>query len=174
MQKLRRLLGLPVLETEHGTQIGEVQEVVVNVDAAAVAGVIVAEPTWFSHERGVAFGDLHSLGRDAVTVRDAGTVRDFSAELGSAGTYKLQTLFDKQIYTEDGEYLGVLTDVTCDRTTGEIRFYELSGGFITDFISGRLIMPLPPAQTVGEDRLIVPASMAKLLQAANQDPGGVV
>jgi uncharacterized protein YrrD len=174
MQKLRRLLGLPVLEIEHGAQIGEVQEVVLNVDQAAVAGVIIAEPTWFSHERGVAFADLHSMGRDAVTVRNAGAVRDFSADLGAAGTYKLQALCDKQIYTEDGEYLGMLTDVACDTTTGEIRSYELSDGFITDFLSGRLVMPLPPAQTVGEDRLIVPASMAKLLKAANHDPGGVV
>jgi Uncharacterized protein conserved in bacteria len=174
MQKLRRLLGLPVLEIEHGTQIGEVQEVVLNVEQAAVAGVVIAEPGWFSDERGIAFGDLHSIGRDAVTVKSAAVVRKFSATLEAAGVHKLQALCDKQIYTESGDYLGVMTDVAYDPETGEIRFYELSDGFITDFLSGRLVMPLPPAQIVGEDRLIVPAAMAGLLQTANHDPGGVV
>ncbi|HWQ62142.1 MAG TPA: PRC-barrel domain-containing protein [Negativicutes bacterium] len=174
MDKLRRLLGLPVLELEHGTRLGEVQEVVLNVEQAAVAGVVIAEPTWFSHVRGITFADLHGIGRDALTVRDAGAVRDFTAALGAFGAQKLQALCDRQIFTEDGEYLGVLADVVCVPETGEIRFYELSDGFITDFLNGRSSMPLPPVQVVGEDRLIVPAAMAKLLQAANHDPGGVV
>jgi uncharacterized protein YrrD len=174
MQKLRSLLGLPVLELEHGTRIGEVQEVVLNVEQAAVSGVIVAEPTWFSHERGIAFADLYGIGRDAVTVRNAGAVRDFSAALAAFGAYKLQALCDKQIYTETGDYLGAVADVACDPATGDIRFYELSDGFITDFLRGRSVMPLPPAQVVGEDRLIVPEAMAKLLRTANHEPGGVV
>ena len=174
MDKLRRLLGLPVLEIEHGTRLGKVQEVVLNVEQAAVAGVVIAEPTWFSHERGIAFADLHGIGRDAVTVRDAGAVRDFSAVVGAFGAYKLQALCDKQIYTETGDYLGVVADVACNPETGEIRFYELSDGCITDFLRGRSVMPLPPAQVVGEDRLIVPEAMVKVLKAAIHEPGGVV
>lgn len=174
MEKLRRLLGLPVLEIAHGTKLGEVQEVVLNVELAAFAGVVVAEPTWFSHVRGIAFADLHGIGRDAVTVRDAAAVRDFSATVAAVGAQKLRALCDKQIFTESGEYLGIVADVACDPETGEIRFYELSDGFVTDFLYGRSSMPLPPAQVVGEDRLIVPAAMARLLQAANHVPGGVV
>lgn len=174
MEKLRRLLGLPVLEIEHGTTLGEVQEVILNVEQATVAGIIVAESTWFSHVRGIDFADLHGLGRDAVTVRDAAAVHDFSANLGALGAHKLLALCDKQIFTETGEYIGVIADVICDPVTGEIRFYELSDGFISDFLSGHCRIPLPPVQVVGEDRLIVPASTAKLVKTANHDPGGVV
>ncbi len=172
MQKLRRLLGLPVLEIEQGTQIGEVQEVVLNIEQAAVIGMVIAEPTWFSHERGIFFVDLYSIGRDAVTVRSAAAVKDFSVAITASGVHKLSALCDKEIYTETGDYLGVMTDVTWEPATGEIRFYELSDGFITDFLSGRLTMPLPPAQVVGKDRLIVPEAMIDLLQTANHDPGG--
>jgi uncharacterized protein YrrD len=174
MHKLRRLLGLPVLEIEHGTQIGEVREVVLDIGQAAVAGVVIAEPTWFSHERGILFGDLYGIGRDAVMIRDTSAVRDLSAAVAAPGVQKLSALCDKQVYTETGDYLGVLTDAVCDPDTGEIRFYELSDGFITDFLSGRLIMPLPPSQVVSENKLIVPEAMHKLLQAENHDSGGVV
>lgn len=174
MLKLRSLLGLPVLEIERGTRIGEVREVVLNVEQASVAGVVIAEPTWLSHERGISFADLYGIGRDALTVRDADAVRDFSAVLGGMGVYTLQALCDKQIYTETGDYLGVVADVACEQATGEIRFYELSDGFITDFLRGRSVMPLPPVQVVGEGRLIVPEAMAKTLKAAINEPGGVV
>lgn len=174
MQKLRGLLGLPVLELGHGTQIGEVQEVVLDLERAVVVGVVVVDATWFSGERGILFADLHGLGRDAVTVKSTSAVRDFAAVLAAPEAVRLGAVCDKPVYTEAGEYLGVATDVVCDPGTGEIRFYELSDGLITDLLKGRLAMPLPPAQSVGAERLIVPESAAKLLQAANDVSGGVV
>lgn len=173
MQKLRSLLGLPVLEIAHGAQIAEVKEVALDLERAAVVGIVVAGATWFSEERGIMFPDLHGLGRDAVTVKSAAAVRPFSDVLATPGVVRLMTVCDKPIFTEMGEYLGVVTDIVCEPATGEVRFYELSDGLITDLLRGRLTMPLPSAQSVGEDRLIVPDATAKLLQTANHDPGGV-
>ena len=42
MHKLRHWIGLPVLEMENGTQIGEVREVVLNLDQAIVCGVMLS------------------------------------------------------------------------------------------------------------------------------------
>lgn len=42
MQKLRDLLGLPILETETGIQIGEVREVVLDIEMASVIGIMIA------------------------------------------------------------------------------------------------------------------------------------
>lgn len=168
MYKLRQLIGLPVLEIESGTQIGEVQEVVLNIGQAIVLGVIITGATWFSNDQGILFSDFHGIGRDALTIRSPEAVTDLADTLSSHNFCRLQELCDKAVYTEAGNYLGLVVDVIYQPDTGEIRFYELSDGLITDLIQGRLVMPLPQAQVLSEERVIVPDAMSKLLHAAKE------
>ncbi len=171
--KLRDVIGLPVLETNSGTQIGEVQEAVLNLAKASLCGLAVAGPTLFSQERGILFQDLLAIGRDAVTVGSAAVVRDFAGFADNPEIHRFGDIRDKQIYTETGLYLGTSVDLLFDPQTGEVRFYEISDGFVTDFLRGRLVMPLPQAQVIQGDRLIVPEVMAKLIHDQNQESGGV-
>ena len=164
MQKLRDLLGLPVLELENGTQIGEVREVVLDIEMASVLGILIAGANWFTESQGILFHDLFSLGRDAVTVRNCDTVQTITDLLALESTCHLEDLLNKDIFTETGINLGALVDIVFETTTGEIKAYEVSDGIITDLIHGRMLMPLPQAQVISEDKLIVPDAMAKLLQ----------
>lgn len=174
MRKLRPVIGLPVLEVVRGARIGEVRELLLDFGGAVLAGVVVNNANWFNEERGVRFRDIFAIGRDAVTVRDSGAVTDFSALASKAGIHRLSDICGKEIITESGEYLGLVTDVLCDSVTGEIKSYELSDGFITDFIAGRRVMPLPRVQVTGEERLVVPEVMGRLIHDDKNDPGGVV
>ncbi|MCX7780563.1 MAG: PRC-barrel domain-containing protein [Negativicutes bacterium] len=165
MQKLRAILGLPVLETKSGTQIGEAQEVVVDIERASVVGIIVANANWLAEIRGILFPDIFSIGRDAIMVRDKDTIQEFPGYAELIGMQRLSELFDRQIYTETGLALGVLVDILFDAETGEIKGYELSDGIVADLLEGRKVMPLPQAQVISADKLIVPETMAKLLHA---------
>lgn len=173
MQKMRDWIGLPVLEMEDGTQIGVVEEVVLNMEEARIFGVAVTSPTWFSDERGIFFHDVLAVGRDAVTVRTPEVVRKIAWLEVCPGAIRLRELCDKPVYAETGDYLGAMTDLVCDAVTGEVRYYELSDGLVADVLNGRLLMPPPRAQIVAEDRLVVPATSAKLLHSQDQEPGGV-
>lgn len=164
MQKIKDLLGLPVLETESGTQIGEVQEVIIDIDQAMVRGIIIANANWFTSEQGIKFGDLSSIGRDAVMVRSEAVVQAVDVFISATDkVYRLKELLDKHIYTESGLQLGMLVDLGFEPATGEIKAYRVSDGVITDLLYGRMSLPLPQAQIVGQDKVIVPESMAKLL-----------
>lgn len=164
MQTLKDLLGLPVLETKNGTQIGEVQEVIIDIDQAMVRGIIIANANWFTSEQGIAFGDLSSIGRDAVMVRSETVVQAVDVFISATDkVYRLKELLDKHIYTESGLQLGMLVDLGFEPATGEIKAYRVSDGVITDLLYGRMSLPLPQAQIVGQDKVIVPESMAKLL-----------
>ncbi len=165
MQKMSELLGLPVLETEQGTQIGEVQEVIIDINQALVLGITIADAKWFKSEQGIAFTDLYSIGRDAVMVRSEAVVqaRDVFAP-PAAGIHYLKELLDKPIFTESGLQLGLLADLDFDPLTGEVKAYHVSDGVITDLLYGRMSLPLPQVQIVGQDKVIVPEAMAKLLQ----------
>ena len=168
MQKLRYVIGLPVLETETGKQIGEISEVIVDIEAALVCGFIIAGSNWFASESIIAFEDLFSLGRDAMMVRNQHVLRQLNMQVIHNNKYYLRDLFDKQIFTDSGLRLGVLADILFDHITGEIKWYQISDSIITDLLYGRMMMPLPQTQTVGQDKVIVPEGMTKLLHSETE------
>jgi len=165
VQKVSNLIGLPVLETVTGTQIGMVEEVLLDVDQAVIRGVMIDSENWFFKAFGVSFEDLFSIGRDALMVRGSEVIKDLADLSSLSNIYRLKDLVNKQIFTETGFMLGVLVDVVFDAATGEIRSYQVSDSVITDLLYGRQTMPLPQAQVIGQDKLIVPDAMAKLLHA---------
>jgi len=168
MQKLRFVIGLPVLDTETGIQIGEIAEVIVDIKETLVCGFIIAGANWFASENIIAFEDLLSLGRDAVMVTNQNVVRQLNTLVMLNNKYYLRDLFDKQIFTDSGQRLGVLTDIFFDSITGEIKWYQVSDSIITDLLYGRMMMPLPQVQTIGEDKVIVPEGMINLLHAETE------
>ena len=163
MQKLRNLFGLPVLITGTGAQIGEVKEVILDLEQAAVRGIVLAGANWFTNDQGVVFEDVFRIGRDALMLRATYAVQELTPAMMPGTVYYLCDLLDKQIYTDTGVSFGILVDALYDSTTGEIKAYEISDGLITDLLYGRKIMPLPQAQVVGQERLIIPDTMTNLL-----------
>lgn len=166
MEQLRNLIGLPVLETETGVQIGEVEEVFLDIGQATVCGIMISGTSWLSPEMGIAFNDLYSIGHDAIMVRNKEVLKEVN-DFVPQNALPLSKLFEKQVFSETGSNLGVLVDIHYDHLTGEIKAYEISDSILTDFLYGRMTMPLPKAQVIGQDKLIVPESMSKLLHVAN-------
>ena len=164
MLKLGDLLGLPVLEIETGAQIGAVQEAVLDSNLTSVQCILVTGSTNESGSNQILFRDLLNIGRDAITVRNSSVMFAVDLSVGQEFTTQLHELLQKEIFTETGRNLGVLVDIIYDVASGKVQGYEVSDGIITDLICGRLLMPLPQAQVVGEDKVIVPDAMASLLQ----------
>lgn len=167
MYKIKELLGLPVLEIVSGKQVGEVSDVIMDTDRATIRGFIISAPGWFKGGQGVAFADVVSIGRDAVMVRSTAVLTDPAAIPGRTTAQPLGALVGKDLYSETGQLLGVLADVFFDTATGEIKGYEVSDSVLQDLLHGRMVMPLPQAQVVGENMIIVPEAAAKLLVQAS-------
>lgn len=163
MQKLRNMFGLPVLITGTGAQIGEVKEVILDLEQAAIRGIVLTGANWFTNDQGVVFEDVFSIGRDAMMLRATYAVQELTPAMMPGIVYYLGDLLDKQIYTDTGLSCGILVDALYESTTGEIKAYEISDGLITDLLYGRKLMPLPQTQVVSQDRLIIPDAMTKLL-----------
>ena len=163
MQRLRDIIGLPLLETETGTQIGEIKDIVLNIEEAKVYGVIIDEGKNVLSEKGIAFVDLLGLGRDAIMVRNHSVVHQCAAIFEITSNYYIKELFEKEIITEEGLRIGRLVDIFFDMNTGEMKWYQVSDSLVADLLYGRKMMPLPKIQIVGKDKVIVPDNMSKLL-----------
>lgn len=162
MYRITELIGLPVLSLDDGTQIGEVQDLVVDISQTVVRGLLVSSETWFSECRTILFCDIFRIGHDAIMLRDASILQPMSV-LEVEGYFRVQNLTGKTIYTETGLYLGMLADIFFQPTTGELIGYEVSDGVVSDFLFGRKAMPLPQVQIVHPNRLLVPEAMSQLL-----------
>lgn len=163
MQKMQAIIGLPLLETETGTQIGQIKDIVLNIEEARVSGVIIDEGKNELSVRGIAFVDLLGLGRDAIMIRNHSVIHQCACIFEITSNYYVKELFEKEIITEEGLRLGRLVDIFFDINTGEMKWYQVSDSLVTDLLYGRKRMPLPKIQIVGKDKVIVPDSMAKLL-----------
>lgn len=165
MQSLFELLGLPVLCVETGKQVGEVEEALLSVRDAALDGLMVSGKAWLAEKKLLPFAQLHRIGPDAVTVRSEEALLPWSEGYASQKKlYGAKELRGKRLDSEAGVHLGVLADIVFDSRTGEIRSYLVSDGLVSDILYGRAEMPLPQAQVVCEDRIIIPESMEKLLR----------
>ena len=162
MYRITELIGLPVLALDDGTQIGEVQDLVVDISKMVLRGLLVTSETWFSECRTILFCDIFRIGHDAIMLRDASFLQTTSA-LEVEGYLRVQELTEKTIYTESGLYLGMLADIFFHPITGELLGYEVSDGIVSDFLLGRKAMPLPQVQIVHPNRLLVPEVMSQLL-----------
>ena len=163
MYRITELIGLPVLSLVDGKQIGEVQDLIVDISKSLLRGLLVSSEAWFADCRFVLFCDIYRTGADAIMLRDASCLLPLD-QVDMQGCFKVQDLAGKTIFTESGLYLGMLGDIYFQRTTGELTGYEVSDGVISDFLFGRKAMPLPKAQLVHSNRLLVPESMAQMLE----------
>ncbi len=163
MQRLRDIVGLPLLETETGTQFGQIKDIVLNIEDAKVYGIVLDEGKNALTEKGIAFNDLLGLGHDAIMVRNHSVIQHCACIFEITSIYYIKDLFEKEVVTEDGQQLGRLVDVFFDTSTGEMKWYQLSDSLVTDLLYGRKMMPLPKIQIVGKDKVIVPDTMVKLL-----------
>lgn len=164
MYRVTQMIGLPVLSLDEGKQIGEVQDLVVDISRAAIRGLLVSDEAWFSEYRIILFVDVFRTGPDAIMLRDASCLQP-STLFELEGYLRVQDLTDKPIYTETGLYLGRLSDIFFQPLTGELTGYELSDGILSDFLYGRKAMPLPQAQMIHDERLLVPEAMSQLLHS---------
>ncbi len=164
MHRLQDLVGLPLLETETGKQIGQIKDVVLHMEEARVYGITIDEEKPNSFEMGISYVDLLSIGRDAVMVRNHSVIHQCASIFEIASKYYVKDLLKKEVITEDGLRLGMLADIFFDTSTGEMKWYQISDSLVSDLLYGRRIMPLPKVQIVGKDTVIIPGEMAKLLQ----------
>ncbi len=171
MKALYSLIGLPVMEIETSLQVGEVKDIVLNLEKVTVCGILVSPTGWLNDCAYISFASIYNMGRDAVMIRNKAVLEEFS--VASSDNCYLTSLCTKQIFTETGLQLGVLTDICFDQSTGELKAYLLSDGIITDLLYGRMAMPIPQVQVIGQERLIVPESMSDLVQSEVRKLGEV-
>lgn len=114
--KVEHVIGLSVVEKEHGSTVGTVRGLLVDADAKKVTALTIDEANR-RRKRYLPFADVVSIEHDAVMIPSAGTLTD-------RGRYRdtgiLDSLYGRTVLTEDGRELGKIIGYDVEPADGSI------------------------------------------------------
>ncbi len=172
MRRRGEVAGLPVVVIDSGRALGHVKDAVFDLARGRLTGLVVS---CRGGDTFLAFDQVYSLGETAVTIgaeavllplpRTAASsapavtpaasppvASEASVATAPAGSFPK----GRRVFTRDGQVLGQVDDVIFDPDSGAVWGYEITGGFIHDFINGRKAVPLTEEIVIGPDAVVVP------------------
>lgn len=179
MRKGHSITGLQVIAQDSGAHLGPVLDLVFDHDANQCLALLLRDRGLFKGAQVVLWNDVSTIGKDAVLVRSGDVVVD------PYDVARLRELMETQndthlsgtkIMSEDGRDLGSFADVYVDETTGQVVGYEVSGGFVSDTMSGKRFVPATRTDDlrVGEDVILAsPDLNSEFERQATENPGGL-
>ncbi len=158
MRKSRDVIGLPVIVSETGEQIGTVRDLLFD-GRQNLRGVLLERDGWLRRGRFVAVENIAAFGADAVMIDSEDAVSPLGNEQREwvgllSGDRKLK---GRPVIKASGRELGWVEDVYFREELGTLIGYELSDGFLSDVLSGRKVLkPGALHLTWGKDVIIAP------------------
>lgn len=155
MRDIASIVGLKVIASKEGREVGAVSQVVVDLASGAIEGVLVGKGP---AEKGIDAADIDVIGTDAVMV---GTYR--VAKPLSELPRLLQRRRDpekppREVLTDTGKRIGMLGTIYIDPHSKRVTRYEISGGAWRDLTEGVLSLPPMEGTVDGHDSVIVPTA----------------
>ncbi len=164
MRKGRTIIGKDVLSLADGIRIHSVKDLIIGEENDSVVALLVDEGGLLSGSTVVPIEAVHSFGKDAVVIADAGAVVAASSyPKVHAIIDRKESLLGKKVVTTEGEELGKIGDMYFNETDGRILGLEVSGGTIGDLTKGASYLPIEDVQRAGPDVVFVhPQASEKL------------
>ncbi len=150
----KQVKGIMVLSIADGRQIGTIERAYLDPAGRRVAGFAVdAEGGFLRPElhRLVDAEEVHSLGPDVMTLRDATSARGESITSRYAELVDLDTVTKLNAVTEDGKNVGHIVSVDFDEASFQITQIHVSPGYFTNGAT----IPIDQIITLGSDVVVV-------------------
>ena len=170
MARYERIKGLPVITVAEGTQVGKVDDLVIDPDRKAVSwlrlhtgGMLGGERMW------VSVATVHGLGEHAVTINAETDVRA-PADAPEANTLvkARRGIIGTRVITENGERLGQVRDYEFAPDTFALTSLFVPPGM--NILGQFLTIPGDKVLTIGEDVIVIAAD-AVIRPAVTADIG---
>lgn len=155
MRDVASIIGLRVISSQEGRDLGPVSQVVVDLAAGVVEGLILGKG---ASEKGIEARDIDIVGVDAVMVTTHRVAKPLS---------ELPTLLQKrrdpeapprEVITDSGKRVGVVGAIFIDATGRRVTRYEISSGAWRDLIEGVQTVSPIPGTVDGNDSVVIPAA----------------
>jgi sporulation protein YlmC with PRC-barrel domain len=166
MVRAKDLRGRPIVNMEGAERFGRTDELILDLQAHRIAGVIGARGPTFT--RGIRYrlipaSAVRAIGPDAVVVQLGPDTRSESSRLTSLP--RLSRVIGRKVVSDQGKYLGSVGDVLIDEEDLRILGYQLNApgrsGLLEAFFVGKKGRSPDYVRTdtdlrIGEDLIVAP------------------
>ncbi len=152
MRRGREIIGLPVIKLATGKELGWVADLSWNHEQRKIKGISLDTGGVVYRSGSIPFSEIAFIGQDAVTLADEATSREGT---DSSGDKSIGAVAGVLVVTDTGRNLGTLQDLVFDDSGKSLVGYEISGGLVGDFISGREVLPPEAVLAWGTETVVV-------------------
>jgi len=161
--KRESVIGLPVIDGKTNRKLGIVKDFYTNKGNTHVEGLFVARDGWGNNDLDISFSGV-TIGTDAIIAE--GGIQQGAKSADEASS--LDKLLKKRAIREDGQELGIISDILIDPITGRIEGLELSVSVLDDLLTGRRIIPNMPYEQGSGDVIVVSLDQAAKIESYNR------
>ncbi|MGE5677509.1 MAG: PRC-barrel domain-containing protein [Pseudomonadota bacterium] len=141
--RINDIIDLPVVDSTSARRICTIRDVIIDLRENRVYALVCKERFFRRYMEAIAFRNVSVITQNSVAVKgitDRLNVRELNMKRRRFQSFNL--ILGKLVLGTHGEILGVIRDLLIDIDTGVIRAYELSEGYLDDFLKGRQIVSL--------------------------------
>lgn len=158
--EIKDLHGIAVVSIADGAKLGTVEDVLMDGAQRRVDALRVESGGLLRRQHMVVpFTALRSIGVDAVMVADAAALSpapDHTAD----GRHSAGDLDKMRVVTENGAYLGNLSNARFDPATGVVSEFEIGAGGIGGILGHKKMIDAASVTSIGPDIMVVPDALA--------------
>lgn len=162
MTRGKDLVGLPVVDLGSGQEVGRVEDIVLDLEAGKVTGLVLKPAGWLPSWQWIDFSWVHEVGPHAVVFKlleERGCEEkrgegEKEKEMRSEKITRVKELRGQRVMAPEGREIGVVEDIELDTASGVIRGWEVSRSLFTDLLGERIFLPATEVALYGVDRII--------------------
>lgn len=150
--KASRLRGMSVVSIAEAEKVGTVHDLYVNPNARRLVALSIKASD--GTLKSVPVGAVNKVGRDAITIKDAKSLREEVPEKGDS-IVPLSKLMGTRAVTHGGDVLGSVSEVEFDPSDFHVESYDLSTGVLSTITGSRKTLPADEHVHYGKELLMV-------------------
>jgi uncharacterized protein YrrD len=163
------LVGKPIITFDSGRRLARVQDLLVDPERNQVLALLIDAGAVFTSAKVIPFGHIKSIGENAVIVPKRDVVYNVSRIPELKKVFDGRTIKGMRVYSENGDRLGSVGDMILDDHSGEVLYYEVSGGAIGDAMKGK--RTIVPSEILNMGALVLYVSAATATRLESQQGG---
>jgi len=164
------LIGKPIITFDTGRRLASVEDLLVDPERNQVLALLIDSGAVFASAKVVPYGHIKSIGENAIVVPKHDVIYQVSRIPELKRVMDRRTVKGMRVYSETGDRLGTVGDMIIDDQTGEVLYYEVTGGALGDAMKGKRTIVPAEILNMGERVLYIAAATAARLE---QQQGGV-
>lgn len=147
--RVNDIIDLPLIDSITSQRICTIRDVIIDTRESKVYALVCREKLWKRSFEVVPFNNVTVITQNGVEIKGGKkliSTRELSIKQRRLQSY--QSIMGSMVLGPRGETLGVVRDILIDTRNGFIKAYELSEGYIDDFLTGRHIVELDCGHTL--------------------------